>query len=321
MNSRAIRAEQIGKRYRIGLPPASGRRSLVTTLTGQFSYLSSTFREPTQAETIWAIRNASFEISKGDVVGLIGPNGSGKSTLLKILSRITKPTEGRAQMNGRVGSLLEVGTGFHDELTGRENVFLSGAILGMRHAEIDRKFDEIVAFSGIDKFIDTPIKRYSSGMKVRLGFAVAAHLEPEILLVDEVLAVGDGEFQKKCLGKMSDVAKEGRTILFVSHNMVAVQSLCERSILLSVGQILDDGPTSQVVLNYLSRFAAMQTELTWDDPATAPGNEKGAASSYRHPTRCSPESGADNNTNSPSRRDGFLEPKSRNPPACAATYP
>lgn len=200
---------------------------------------------------IWALKDVSFEVKQGEVVGIIGRNGAGKTTLLKVLSRITEPTKGRAEIKGRIGSLLEVGTGFHPELTGRENVYLSGAILGMTKKEINRKFDEIVDFSGIEKFIDTPVKRYSSGMWVRLGFAVAAHLEPEILLVDEVLAVGDAAFQKKCLGKVGNVAKEGRTVLFVSHNMAAVRSLCSRAFLLSDGRIVFCGPTSQCIDHYL----------------------------------------------------------------------
>jgi lipopolysaccharide transport system ATP-binding protein len=203
-------------------------------------------------DTIWALKNVCFDVKCGEVVGIIGRNGAGKSTLLKILSRITEPTEGRAEIHGRVGSLLEVGTGFHPELTGRENIYYSGAILGMRKAEIQRKFDEIVDFSDIGKFIDTPIKRYSSGMNVRLGFAVAAHLEPEILLVDEVLAVGDAAFQKKCLGKMEHVAHEGRTVLFVSHNMAAVRSLCSRGLLVHNGQLQFQATVDDVVDYYLS---------------------------------------------------------------------
>lgn len=202
-------------------------------------------------ETFWAIDDLSVEIAKGEVVGIIGRNGAGKSTLLKILSRITEPTRGRVELYGRVGSLLEVGTGFHPELTGRENIFLNGAILGMRKAEIDRQFDAIVAFAGVEKFLDTPVKRYSSGMYVRLAFAVAAHLNPEILIVDEVLAVGDSEFQQKCLGKMKDVAGEGRTVLFVTHNMAVVQALCQRAILLQSGRIASDGLPSGVVSAYL----------------------------------------------------------------------
>jgi lipopolysaccharide transport system ATP-binding protein len=203
-------------------------------------------------DTIWALRDVSFEVRRGEVLGIIGRNGAGKSTLLKILSRITEPTEGRAVVHGRVGSLLEVGTGFHPELTGRENVYLNGAILGMRKAEIERKFDEIVAFAEIEKFLDTPVKRYSSGMYVRLAFAVAAHLEPEILLVDEVLAVGDVAFQKKCLAKMEGVACEGRTVLFVSHNMPAVKALCSEGIWLNEGEIRMVGTAARTVERYLS---------------------------------------------------------------------
>jgi lipopolysaccharide transport system ATP-binding protein len=207
----------------------------------------------------------SFEIKQGEVVGIVGRNGAGKSTMLKLLSRITDPTEGQAEIHGRVGSLLEVGTGFHPELTGRENIFLNGAILGMKRAEIARKFDEIVAFSEIEQFLDTPVKRYSSGMYTRLAFAVAAHLEPEVLIVDEVLAVGDAAFQRKCTGKMSDVARQGRTILFVSHNMGAMQQLCTRGILLRKGEMIEDGPIAQVVGNYLSAMnRAAGTEM--DNP-------------------------------------------------------
>ncbi len=204
------------------------------------------------SETFWALKDVSFEINKGDVVGIIGRNGAGKSTLLKVLSRITEPTSGQIDLYGRVGSLLEVGTGFHPELTGRENTYLNGAILGMSKREITRHFDAIVEFAGVEQFLDTPVKRYSSGMYVRLAFAVAAHLEPEILIVDEVLAVGDAEFQKKCLGKMQDVAAHGRTVIFVSHNMGAVQQLCPTAILLRAGRIYKSGPTDQVVPEYLS---------------------------------------------------------------------
>jgi lipopolysaccharide transport system ATP-binding protein len=211
---------------------------------------------PEKDDTIWALRDVSFEVKRGEVVGIIGRNGAGKSTLLKILSRITEPTEGRAEIHGRVGSLLEVGTGFHPELTGRENIYLNGAILGMRKREIDKKFDEIVAFAEIEKFMETPVKRYSSGMYVRLAFAVAAHLDPEILLVDEVLAVGDAAFQKKCLGKMGDVAKEGRTVLFVSHNMAAVQALCTKALWLNRGEHMVFGDTNEVVRNYLQSIVS-----------------------------------------------------------------
>jgi lipopolysaccharide transport system ATP-binding protein len=204
-----------------------------------------------ELEEFWALRDVSFEVKRGEVVGVIGRNGAGKSTLLKVLSRITEPTEGRVEIRGRVASLLEVGTGFHPELTGRENIYLNGAVLGMAHAEIRRKFDEIVAFAEVERFLDTPVKRYSSGMYVRLAFAVAAHLEPEILIVDEVLAVGDAEFQKKCLGKMGEVAGQGRTVLFVSHNMAAMQALCGRSLLLSAGQLVLSGATNTVITRYL----------------------------------------------------------------------
>src|SRR5205807_1547255 len=206
----------------------------------------------------WALKDVSFEVKQGEVVGIIGRNGAGKSTLLKILSRITEPTEGRVRIRGRVASLLEVGTGFHPELSGRENIFVNGAILGMRRREIETKFDDIVEFSGIERFIDTPVKRYSSGMFVRLGFAVAAHLEPEILLVDEVLAVGDAAFQKKCLSKMTDISRRGQTIFFVSHNMAAVEGLCTRALFLSQGELVGDGPTPQIINQYLQACAAVR---------------------------------------------------------------
>jgi lipopolysaccharide transport system ATP-binding protein len=211
-------------------------------------------------EELWALRDVSFTVQQGEVLGIIGRNGAGKSTLLKILSRVTAPTSGRIRVKGRVASLLEVGTGFHPELTGRENIYLNGAILGMNRKETDRKFDEIVDFSGVGKFIDTPVKRYSSGMYVRLAFAVAAHLDPEILVVDEVLAVGDAEFQKKCLGKMGDVARDGRTVLFVSHNMGAIQTLCERGIFLKSGIVDFDGPADKSVVTYLRNLERLSSE-------------------------------------------------------------
>jgi ABC-type polysaccharide/polyol phosphate transport system ATPase subunit len=214
-------------------------------------------------ELLWALQDVSFEVKQGEVIGIIGRNGAGKSTLLKILSRITEPTEGRAIIHGRVGSLLEVGTGFHPELSGRENIYLNGAILGMHRTEIERKFDEIVAFAEVERFLDTPVKRYSSGMYVRLAFAVAAHLEPEVLVVDEVLAVGDAAFQKKCLGKMSDVAQQGRTVLFVSHNMNAVQRLCPRAILLERGRLLADGPSDEIITRYWSSGVATAMPDEW----------------------------------------------------------
>ena len=223
---------------------------------------------------IWALKDVSFDVKEGEVVGLIGRNGAGKSTLLKILARITRPTEGNAEIRGRIGSLLEVGTGFHPELTGRENVFMSGAILGMRAAEIRQKFDEIVAFSEVERFLDTPLKHYSSGMQMRLAFAVAAHLEPEILLVDEVLAVGDASFQKKCLGKMGDISKQGRTIVFVSHNMVALRKLCPRAIRLEGGQIVESGDSNAVVGHYLQGNMDARLETEWEDPKTAPGDHR-----------------------------------------------
>jgi lipopolysaccharide transport system ATP-binding protein len=224
-------------------------------------------------EELWPVKDVSFEIHTGEIVGIIGRNGAGKSTLLKILSRIIEPTSGRAEIFGRVGTLLEVGTGFHPELTGRENIYLSGIILGMKKREIDRKFDEIVEFAGIDKFIDTPVKRYSSGMYVRLAFAVGAHLEPEILIVDEVLAVGDSQFQKKCLSKMKDVGAQGRTVLFVSHNIQAVTRLCDRVILLEEGRILHDGPTHEVAKTYLNSGFGTSASREWPDPSKAPGGD------------------------------------------------
>ena len=224
-------------------------------------------------QTLWALQDVSFQVQQGEVLGIIGRNGAGKSTLLKILSRVTAPTSGQVKVKGRIASLLEVGTGFHPELTGRENIFLNGAILGMSKQEVQRKFDEIVSFAEVEKFVDTPVKRYSSGMYVRLAFAVAAHLESEILLVDEVLAVGDAEFQKKCLGKMGDVAtKEGRTVLFVSHNMTSINSLCNRAILLFNGKKFLDGKTELIVNKYLSQKGEDQTEKIWKDKKNAPGS-------------------------------------------------
>jgi len=273
MSDIAIRVENLSKRYHIGQLHQRHdtlRDALVDSLTritrigGKKN--SNNSLNSCQKESIWALKDVSFEVKRGEVVGIIGRNGAGKSTLLKILSRITEPTSGQAIIHGRVGSLLEVGTGFHPELTGRENIYLNGAILGMRKREIDKKFDEIVAFAEIEKFIDTPVKRYSSGMYVRLAFAVAAHLEPEILLVDEVLAVGDIEFQKKCLGKMGDVAKGGRTVLFVSHNMAAVKSLCDWAMLLNDGHVICEGGVNQVVDAYLGIGTEMfKTGIIPDD--------------------------------------------------------
>jgi len=234
-------------------------------------------------QDLWALRDVSFTVKQGEVLGIIGKNGAGKSTLLKILSRVTAPTSGRVRVKGHIASLLEVGTGFHPELTGRENTYLNGAILGMSRDEIDRKFDEIVDFSGVEKFIDTPVKRYSSGMYVRLAFAVAAHLEPEILLVDEVLAVGDAEFQKKCLGKMGDVAQEGRTVLFVSHNMGAIIQLCQKAILISDGQIARNGIASEIVQAYLDNTNSENTSTELSDWPTRLGS--GAARFTRVATK------------------------------------
>ena len=264
MSDVAITVENLGKSYRIGAGPRHdtlrdavaarlrrrrdrGSRTIDDRLPGGLSPSA----QSSGSETFWALRDVSFEVKSGEVMGVIGRNGAGKSTLLKILSRITEPTTGQAVIRGRVGSLLEVGTGFHPELTGRENIYLNGAILGMHRSEIDRRFDEIVAFSEIERFLDTPVKRYSSGMYVRLAFAVAAHLDPEVLIVDEVLAVGDAAFQKKCLGKMGDVAGEGRTVLFVSHNMSAVRNLCTRAIQLANGRVVMAGETSEVTEAYL----------------------------------------------------------------------
>jgi lipopolysaccharide transport system ATP-binding protein len=262
MDEITIQVRNLGKQFRIGQLEhhKTLRDAIVRGVTAPFRS-RSTASGPgggRQAhEYIWALRNISFEVQKGEAVGIIGRNGAGKSTLLKILSRITEPTEGMAEIRGRVGSLLEVGTGFHPELTGRENIYLNGAILGMTRAEIERKFDEIVAFSEIERFLDTPVKRYSSGMYVRLAFAVAAHLEPEILLVDEVLAVGDIAFQRKCLGKMEDVTEEGRTVLFVSHNMTSIQALTEKAICLDGGRIVASGPTEETVQTYLALMDAV----------------------------------------------------------------
>jgi lipopolysaccharide transport system ATP-binding protein len=265
--SAAIVAEGLSKRYRIGELQAS-YGTLRDSLAAKFS------RGPRRPrEEIWALRDVSFAVDEGEVLGVIGPNGAGKSTLLKLLTRITTPTAGRAQIRGRVGSLLEVGTGFHPELTGRENVFLNGAVLGMKRREIQRKFDEIVDFSGIGKFLDTPVKRYASGMYVRLAFSVAAHLEPEILLVDEVLAVGDAEFQRRCLGRMEDIGESGRTVLFVSHNMQTMTQLCDRVMLLQAGRIVADGPSEDVVSGYLQSVHGSGSSRDWPDLESAPGDD------------------------------------------------
>jgi len=267
MAETAIRVEGLSKQYSIGAAQArcKGIREWLASscirLIRQLQGKGHSGIDERRTETIWALKDVSFHVEQGEVLGVIGRNGSGKSTLLKILSGITEPTMGEADINGRVGSLLEVGTGFHPELTGRENIYLNGAIVGIKKSEIERKFDEIVAFSEVEKFIDTPVKYYSSGMYVRLAFAVAAHLEPEILLLDEVLAVGDAAFQKKCLGKMGTVAKEGRTILFVSHNLAAVRNLCSRTLLLEAGRVEKMGPTEEVIGHYLRKNASELTAV------------------------------------------------------------
>jgi lipopolysaccharide transport system ATP-binding protein len=279
MSELAIRVERLGKQYHIGRLKQSDQTMVETalrTMAGPLRRTAKVLRgQHTGAaeldDTIWALKDISFQVEQGEVVGIIGRNGAGKSTLLKLLSRITYPTTGRIEIYGRVGSLLEVGTGFHQELTGRENVYLNGAVLGMTRQEIDRKFDEIVAFSGVEKFIDTPVKHYSSGMSVRLAFAVAAYLEPDILLVDEVLAVGDVRFREKSMGRMSEIASEGRTVLFVSHNMGAISNLCERVLLLREGQIVKSGTPAEVIPEYLALDTPSEARvrLNAGDPHTA----------------------------------------------------
>jgi lipopolysaccharide transport system ATP-binding protein len=283
MSDVVVRAEGVSKLYRIG----EGRRHdrlrdlMAEAMSAPFRRLGrsktggSSVAYPSRSgdDLLWALRDVSFEVHHGEVIGIIGANGAGKSTLLKILSRITEPTNGRVEMRGRLGSLLEVGTGFNPDLTGRENVYLSGAILGMKRSEIRRRFDEIVEFAEMERFIDTPVKRYSSGMYMRLAFAVAAHLEPDILVVDEVLAVGDASFQRKCLGKVGNVAQTGRTVLFVSHNMMAVEDLCDHAIWLEKGRVVDLGDPKPVVSAYLQATLSANMRKVWRDTATAPGNE------------------------------------------------
>lgn len=283
----AIKVENISKLYRLGMKEKI-HDSLGSTIIDFIKSPISNFNtyrslydfrdvqrndDQNSEDILWALKDVSFQVKPGEVIGIIGRNGAGKSTLLKVLSKITTPTSGRAKVFGRISSLLEVGTGFHPELTGRENVFLNGTILGMRKKEVAQKFDQIVDFAGVEKFIDTPVKRYSSGMKVRLGFAVAAHLEPDILIIDEVLAVGDAEFQRKCLNKMEDVGKTGRTVLFVSHNMAAVTRLCERSLLIEKGKVIADGRSDDIVKDYLCSDLGTSAAREWDDIETAPGGE------------------------------------------------
>ena len=280
MSEMAVRVEGLGKEYRLGAQQE--RYSTLRDQVQKWTSLRGLLRRAKRAEQrplFWALKDVSFEVPRGEVVGIIGRNGAGKSTLLKILSRITEPTEGEVDISGRVGSLLEVGTGFHPELTGRENVYLNGAILGMRRAEIMRKFDEIVAFAEVEKFIDTPVKHYSSGMYMRLAFAVAAHLEPEILIVDEVLAVGDAEFQKKCLGKMGDVARQGRTVLFVSHNMQAVATLCQRVMCLHQGKLKESGDPSRVITQYYRMTAPGEAAAAHEDRRTGSGEARYSSAS------------------------------------------
>ena len=279
MNEIAIHVDNISKQYRLGAfkNTRNFREALKYAIQKPFRRAGRLLRGQAanaseMDETIWALKDVSFKVKQGEVVGIIGRNGAGKSTILKILSRITEPTIGLALIKGRVGSLLEVGTGFHSELSGRENIYLNGAILGMRRSEIDQNFDEIVAFSEVGKFIDTPVKHYSSGMYLRLAFAVAAHLKPEILIIDEVLAVGDARFQEKCINKMKDVSNAGRTVIFVSHNMHAITRLCERVILFDDGRAVQDGPAHKVVRSYMSIGTNTRAECCWPDDTAAPGS-------------------------------------------------
>jgi lipopolysaccharide transport system ATP-binding protein len=271
-----IHIENVGKRYQLASERAA-YSTLRESLVGSFRKSVDRLRgrgETDADRAFWAVRGIDLDVFPGERLGIVGVNGAGKSTLLKILSRITEPTEGRVRLYGRVGSLLEVGTGFHGELTGRENIYLNGAILGMKHAEIARNFDEIVAFSEIGRFLNVPVKRFSTGMYMRLAFAVAAHLQPEILIVDEVLAVGDAAFQKKCLGKMSEVSQNGRTVIFVSHNMAAVQNLCNRVLWLAAGRVVQDGEPTRVIGDYLKTTLTTMSHQRWVDPAFAPGNDQ-----------------------------------------------
>jgi len=288
-NDIAIKVDNVSKVYRLGVRD-NDEDSLVESVTRMikspiknykkyrslYDFSDLDFDNPdvnADSNILWALRNVSFDVKQGEVVGIIGRNGAGKSTLLKILSRITPPARGRIEIHGRSSSLLEVGTGFHNELTGRENVYLNATILGMRKKEVDRKFDDIVEFSGVEKFLDTPVKRYSSGMRVRLAFAVAAHLEPEILIIDEVLAVGDAAFQEKCINKMQEIGALGRTVFFVSHNMPAVTRLCERVIMLADGQVVADGPAHDIAAKYMHEGSSTTTDQSWSDNENAPGGE------------------------------------------------
>lgn len=270
-----ISVENLSKHYIIDHKKGKGSNSLRDAIThtvkGWFG--GSGDDEEVTHEEFWALRDVNFSIEQGDRVGIVGHNGAGKSTLLKILSKIVEPTTGQVRIRGRVASLLEVGTGFHPELTGRENIYLNGSLLGMKREEIKSSFDEIVAFAGVERFLDTPVKRYSSGMYVRLGFAISAHLNPEIMIVDEVLAVGDADFQKKSLGKMRDNSASGRTIIFVSHNLTAVQALCNKTLYFEKGRLIEQGETNQVVASYLSKVARTRLRREWDTPEEGPGND------------------------------------------------
>lgn len=276
-----ITAENISKKYIIDHKHKTGGPTTFRDVVSDLFSRKNSHSDYTEKEEFWALKDVNFTIDQGDRIGIVGHNGAGKSTLLKILSRITEPSTGQITIDGRVASLLEVGTGFHPELTGRENIYLNGAILGMAKREIKESFDAIVDFAGVEKFLDTPVKRYSSGMYVRLGFAIAAHLNPEILIVDEVLAVGDTEFQKKCLGKMRDVSESGRTLLFVSHNLTAIQALCNKSFYFEKGQLIDQGETTHIVTNYLSKVSHKRMERHWDDINQAPGNDQVRIKSFR----------------------------------------
>src|SRR5690349_23635617 len=278
MSAPIIEVEKLSKLYSLGqVGTGSFRQDLKRWWLNTISHKSDPFfldAHEAASSHLWALRDVSFSVKEGEVFGIIGRNGAGKSTLLKILSNIIRPTHGRVRGRGRINSLLEIGTGFHDELSGRENIYLNGYFLGMNRYEIRKKFDEIVEFSGVSKFLDTPVKRYSSGMYMRLAFAVAAHLNPEILIMDEVLAVGDAAFQRKCLDKTSDIARTGRTILFVSHNMAAIQSLCRRVLWLDGGRIVADGRPAEVISRYLRSSLQTRNEQVWPNPETAPGTEQ-----------------------------------------------
>ncbi|MBN8821372.1 MULTISPECIES: polysaccharide ABC transporter ATP-binding protein [unclassified Spirosoma] len=270
-----ITVENISKQYIIDHKKGKGVNTLRDVISENFRSIFGGKKDQTTIthEEFWALRDVNFSIEQGDRVGIIGHNGAGKSTMLKILSKIIQPTTGTVRIRGRVASLLEVGTGFHPELTGRENIFLNGSLLGMSRTEIKKQFDEIVAFAGVERFLDTPVKRYSSGMYVRLGFAISAHLDPEIMIVDEVLAVGDAEFQKKSLGKMRDNSASGRTVIFVSHNLTAVQALCNKTLYFEKGRLIEQGETNQVVASYLSKVSKTRLVRQWDTPEEAPGND------------------------------------------------